>query len=965
MNGNLKYFENLDGKQKIVALIILVFFIMGLLSFTIFSSNNQFILISIVIIILLTITKPLWLRKTNNTIRYFSLFIIYSTAFSFTFFKQFIESFVFKVLSKYFPEYIDKYSNAAASPAMIYSFILLGIFIVNYFMSKDNTAMKIHPMLSGFLDVDMKKKLVNISKAFSDDVERIDRQVDWSSNFFTPLDAEVLITSKKGNKRKIYNLLTAIKKSKDRVFLLLGEPGSGKSVALRKLAKELSNETIKTLKIPIYINLKDWHFDIGNEVSTEDLKNFIISHIKRNSDPIIRQFFFQPFNKNENETVFDKLHELGYLYYLFDSFDEIPQVIKSKGESNLINNLSNVLYKYLCGARNNEAQGVLASRLYKKPSNAFLAKTTLEIKPFNEYRIVKTLENIGYRKDDLINELFTKRLDLVQIAKNPFSAMLIAKYAENNKHKLPENKSDLYENFIKSSIWNQKEILETNNLTINEVIECSSEIADIIFSKTGNLEISIDYLKDLLPQYDIDNIIHLLKESRIGRGTIIDTNTFCFSHRRIAEYFYVNVLLKNESKVDFESIPEIGEQRDSLILYCEVANNTQSKAVANYCWNIVKKEESVLNQKSMNSLRFLVEAFRNRKSSLEDFKEELREYIISAIETQKNILILKLSTEALGLLSYDDTDTGVSNIFKINNSWLNETAIVSCRHLISISKSLERNIKKCINEMPYDIFFSNMSSLLFSFSLSDAFSRMKKLCYLKLVDLSFFIILLPMVIYFEFAIGNYRYIIFLMLILGGASLYYGLRIDYLKILWPINFLQASFRVYKTHIFSVENILLPILFAILAIPFTTILYLNVKEYSFKMNKAETGTVVYYFVLILLAILTILFPGNIIFKIIGFSWLLLILFAVIINSIELIQDMMKFKKINLKKSNQREYIYATLMDLKTNYYKSKFMNLLKENIIEVEGEYPNDEFMQTNSKSSTLLAQLEEKWLRLNK
>jgi len=47
---------------------------------------------------------------------------------------------------------------------------------------------------------------------------------------------------------------------------VLGEPGYGKSTALRKLANMLLAEVYKTNKIPIYINLKDWQVD-KNKIS--------------------------------------------------------------------------------------------------------------------------------------------------------------------------------------------------------------------------------------------------------------------------------------------------------------------------------------------------------------------------------------------------------------------------------------------------------------------------------------------------------------------------------------------------------------------------------------------------------------------------------------------------------------------------------------------------------------------------
>ncbi|MCH9741422.1 MAG: NACHT domain-containing protein [Epsilonproteobacteria bacterium] len=451
-----EFLHNLDGKYKVATLAIFTILLLTLIGLIV-SDGTQLILLASALITIMFVTVLVLLNKTKNSIRYFSLFILFTTALSLlppvaNPLMKFINAFI----KSYFPNYATQQPVGEISSLVHFGtliILLLGVFFVNYFMAKeDSTAMKIHSRLSNLskiLDMDFILKMVNISKAFSDDIERLDRQLDWSSHYFTPLDAEVLIKTEKDDKRKILDLLIAIKSSKDRLFLLLGEPGSGKSVALRKLAKELSDETKVTGKIPIYINLKEWNFEKNRTLTVEDLKTFIISYIKRGSDPIIKHFFFKEID--DKETIFDKLHEYGHIYYLFDSFDEIPQVINSKENTKLIANLSEVLNIFLTGARTEESQGIVASRLYKKPSREFLAKTVLEIRPFNESKIIQTLENIGYRQDGLIKKLFTTRPDLVQIAKNPFSAMLIAKYAEKHQHQLPKNQSELFSVFIENS----------------------------------------------------------------------------------------------------------------------------------------------------------------------------------------------------------------------------------------------------------------------------------------------------------------------------------------------------------------------------------------------------------------------------------------------------------------------------------------------------------------------------------
>lgn len=959
-----QFLQDLEGKYKVATISVFVILILTLIGLIV-SSTTQFIILIFALISITFVTVLVVLNKTKNSIRYFSLFILFTTAISLLPpIANPLMGLINTFLKSYFPSHrtlqtVGEISSMVHLGTLI--ILLIGVFIVNYFMSKEDlTAMKIHPKISNLskiLDMDLIVKMVNISKAFGDDIERLDRQLDWSSKYFTPLDAEVLIKTEKDDKRKILDLLTAIKSSKDRLFLLLGEPGSGKSVALRKLAKELSSETVKTGKIPIYINLKEWSFEKEKTLTVEDLNFFIVSYLKR-SDPIIKKFFFRELD--DKETVFDKLHEYGHIYYLFDSFDEIPQVINSKENTKLIANISEVLNIFLTGARTRESQGIVASRLYKKPSREFLARTVLEIRPFNESKIIKTLENIGYRRDDLIKKLFTTRPDLVQIAKNPFSAMLIAKYAEKHQHQLPKNQSELFSVFIENSLYDIEDELVERGVTIENIIECSIKISNIMFSSDGGLETSIEVLQDKLPEYDIKNIIYLLKEAGLGRGHIKDDNIFSFSHRRIAEYFYVHTLLEDNNRLDLESIPSIGEQRDALVLYCEVAEIEQAKEIANYCWSNIKESESILNTRSVNSLRFLVESFRNRLSALEDFKDELAEFVLETIKSEKHILILKLSIEVLGLLDEDKIDIGVSRIFELNNFWLSETAILACRHLDKISDKLKKNIKDYINDMGYDIFFPNFSSMVFSFSLSDSFIKFKRLSYLKIIDLIVFIPGLILVIYIDILWKNYTSVVFV-IIITLVYIISNRTINGVKYFAQIVLILFAVHIIASTHYDTEHFLRLFGLFLMSIPFLKIISFDID--FLKNEYMENG-------LIILIII-----GGVLYHTLNkdytektnliYIFLILIILVSFYYFYYIVKDMRVYEKINFKQLNYRPYIYTCFVNLNSFYYRMKLIKYLEDNIEEVSGEWQNSDIMKINDKALIRLAKLEEKWLKLDR
>ena len=78
---------------------------------------------------------------------------------------------------------------------------------------------------------------------------------------FTPMDAELEVRIGSKRKKRYDDLLKCLKQNRKgkTVFLVKGNPGSGKSVALRKLSTDLMRNVQDSGRIPVYINLKHWN----------------------------------------------------------------------------------------------------------------------------------------------------------------------------------------------------------------------------------------------------------------------------------------------------------------------------------------------------------------------------------------------------------------------------------------------------------------------------------------------------------------------------------------------------------------------------------------------------------------------------------------------------------------------------------------------------------------------------------
>lgn len=418
---------------KITALIIIS--ATTLLTFYFTKNNIIFSAIGgITICVIIYFTKSMWLperqpsKKTTNI----SLTIITLLYGTFGFWDNFIEQVLINVAQKFFNIKIAK-SESAPAPILLLIFTIIIIWIINYY-NRDKSGMGIHPtpISEDIPDRNYNEKLKGILNVLKYQITSIDTETNWSNIYFVPLEAEVELTYLSKRRKRIDDLILTIKNSTDRLFLVLGEPGSGKSVALRKLCSDLLDEAESTGKIPIYINLKEWNSDTkwhGEDYPKAiDLRNFVLEKLQ-SKDIATKSFFDQ---------YFDILYETGRLYFIFDSFDEIPAVLDEKENSELINRLSETFYYFLKGGRSEKSQGILASRIFRKPTYAFQVKTVLEIRPLSEKKILNLFNRRVNDSDIIISDILVNRQDLFIALKNPFLSTLLISYLDKNKS-LPNN----------------------------------------------------------------------------------------------------------------------------------------------------------------------------------------------------------------------------------------------------------------------------------------------------------------------------------------------------------------------------------------------------------------------------------------------------------------------------------------------------------------------------------------------
>ena len=579
-------------------------------------------------------------------------------------------------------------------------------------------------------------QFIEIRKNFVDhlsyEVRRLNREADWNDFHYTELEAEVevdpsLDLDMHPSKNPIVwihslcqivrksieispslkiqpDLIQAIMSSKSRSFLVIGDPGSGKTVSLRHLFLEMAKISVsskdKAAVVPIYLNLK--HLDVKqDEVDADRIHNWVIGQLRADQDRTIQEFL----DKN-----FEQMLTNGAFFFLFDSFDEIPAVMDAQEEQKVVHQYAEAMDNFLHSQH--QCRGLVSSRPYRAPK-IFMGQR-MAIRSLSNKRIKKALyKYMGQEMalaDQLWQELVQSRKDMLYIAQNPFYLGLLARYAKENQ-KLPDRHYDLFEHFVQTRAHTDEERLRHLGLTPAKLVERASILA-FAMTRTPNvgLEVDVDHIRKVTNGFNetsgwdpnmIEPLLNALAYSKLGRISQEETGNpgdFSFVHRRFHEYFCARYLKQNPHIAPFEKLAADDRWREILVLLCEVLPSEHlaiifDTARSSLTAGIKADSGSIEHRKAIETIRFLRDGFRSRIDDLPiDIREMCSKFIQRQLESG-NLLDQKRAIEGVSIADDESVHSIFESALASESAWLRETAIRSCRILRHIPQQIAEAIR--------------------------------------------------------------------------------------------------------------------------------------------------------------------------------------------------------------------------------------------------------------------------------
>jgi hypothetical protein len=405
---------------------------------------------------------------------------------------------------------------------------------------------------------------------------------DWRDDRFAELEAEVEVEGRERiirwlrfsphrdvTLRRVKSLSKGLGRTANDLIILEGDPGSGKSVALRHLAEQLALKAQKakssTALIPLYVNLKEFH-PPSHPVSSNAVRDFIVESLTRTHDRNVDQFIDEEFDRGMRD---------GTWLLLLDSFDEIPEVLSSTEGDTIIAEYADAINNFLSGMRTSKA--IIASREFRGPVNFRVPR--FRIMALTARQQADLIKRSGLKppaQDTVHDGLAGADPDLRQLARNPMFLGLVCEYVHNT-NEFPPGSHAAFDTYLEQRLTRDADrVKQRYDVSPDVVRAVAEEIAFCMTASEGlGLSPSRSELRAALASDGrvsvrlLDKILDALEYTKLGRSADDPVGAgqphFTFAHRRFQEYFATRVVLRMPDRVPVPELLANGRWRETAV----------------------------------------------------------------------------------------------------------------------------------------------------------------------------------------------------------------------------------------------------------------------------------------------------------------------------------------------------------------------------------------------------------------
>lgn len=557
-------------------------------------------------------------------------------------------------------------------------------------------------------------------------ISDIDNQEEWADHRFTELEAEVetlggtdalprralSLRRRQRGLRRERSLSRALRKSGDQLVLLQGDPGSGKSVALRFVARRMAEEAANGKRgdavIPLYVNLKNLRAE-DRPVDARLIEDFVVRHLSEGTNRDVHRFLENEFARGKRE---------GTWLFLFDSFDEIPAVLGATDADETVKAYSDAIFGFMHGM--NTCRGVIASRSFRSPSRYGLPR--FRIVPLSERRKRQLVRKAGLRPEQvkLATELPDATPDVVALSSNPLFLGLLCDHVKETDA-LPEGWHDVFDSYVSRRIATDADKVERLfGITGNELRQIAEEIA---FTMTAS-ELGLSPSRStLVAAYDrfgfqadrahVDVALSALEWIKLARSEhdrpSATDPSFTFAHRRFQEYFATSVVLRDVTRVPPVELLTNASWRETAVTLFQAGHGTD--ALLRAADDLLETAEVETRDSSapfawapgtVHVLGVLQSGFAGRGEHLPDDLRDRVWSIVSRAYLNGDLLDRKWALEVAGSADPEGLAKLLRHALQGDSEWLREVAFRQAARLPRVPDDVGIDVRIALaRSMPY------------------------------------------------------------------------------------------------------------------------------------------------------------------------------------------------------------------------------------------------------------------------
>jgi hypothetical protein len=446
-------------------------------------------------------------------------------------------------------------------------------------------------------------------RVLASDLAAIAKAEAWNDQYFTDMEAEVeveggyysgiisrIFKRRSFGRRREKSLMRAIERSSERCLLVTGDPGAGKSVALRHLASQMADRSIRKSRrdclIPLYVNLRDLAADSAELISVDAIKAFVIDNVRR-GDADTAEYL---------NTNWKNFSERGIWFFLFDSFDEIPAVMHAGVNEGVVAAYGDAIRAFMDGL--GSCRGVLASREYKRPPNTVWPK--LRILPLGERRQMELVNRTFLKQEDKREVLRAVSVSSSATFTNPLFLMLLCRYVKENRS-APKDEHELLYSHVKSLANRDADYVNKKwGLSTRDLLNGASSLAGLFAASPSlGLAPTVDEIqRSVTPTSGLDHshvqtLVEALTYVKIGRTDVQSNDPsvrrFAFSHRRYQECLVAVNLVNNIDSLDLVDLLTDAQMREYVVAMLQIGDQNVAKKLSRAASAFVQLRTNLIN----------------------------------------------------------------------------------------------------------------------------------------------------------------------------------------------------------------------------------------------------------------------------------------------------------------------------------------------------------------------------------